>query len=196
MPEHHEFPRPTDAEAVLRQQTRVLGERVKELQCLYAIAALVAKPHIALEALCQGIVEVMPRAWQYPDIACGRIVLDNGTFTTHNFQPTRWQLSSDIQVDGECIGSVAIYYLEETPDSGVGPFLHEEQHLLHETLSVLVEDHGTGFEPQHIPATSHGLAGMRERVNALGGQLTIDSAPGAGTCILAELPLCSHPCCG
>src|SRR4029434_2071250 len=34
----------TRAEAALRQQTQMLGERVKELQCLYAIAALVAQP--------------------------------------------------------------------------------------------------------------------------------------------------------
>jgi signal transduction histidine kinase len=59
----------------------------------------------------------------------------------------------------------------------------------HETLSVMVEDHGIGFEPQSIPATSHGLTGMRERASAFGGQLTIDSAPGVGTCITAELPL-------
>ena len=353
------------AAAALRHQTQVLGERVKELQCLYAIAALVAQPGIALAALCQGIVEVMPPAWQYPDITCGRIVLDNHTFATPNFQHTRWRLSSDIQVYGKCIGTVDIYYLEEKPDSDAGPFLHEEQHLLHaiakflgetlerrrvederaryaaqlqalsqrlldvqeterraiarelhdhigqlltglkltlemsapvmgeearehlhharrlvhdlmarmrnlsldlrptmlddlgvlpallwhverftaqtsvqvdfkhagldgrrfgpavetaafrivqealtnvarharvqyvtvrswadhETLSVMVEDQGIGFEPQHIPATSHGLAGMRERASALGGQLTIDAAPGVGTCILAALPL-------
>jgi signal transduction histidine kinase len=356
----------TRAVAVLHQQTQVLGERVKELQCLYAIAALVGQPGLALEALCQGVLEVMPLAWQYPDITCGRIVLDNRTFATPNFQPTRWQLTSDIQVDGERIGSVEIDYLEDKPDSDAGPFLHAEQHLLntiakflgetlerrraederaryavqlqalsqrlldvqeterraiarelhdeigqlltglkltlemstpllvdeakehlhqarrvvhdlmarmrnlsldlrptmlddlgvlpallwhferftaqtgvqvdfkhagldgrrfvpavetaafrivqealtnvarharvqsvtvrswsddHETLSVMVEDQGTGFEPQSIPATSHGLAGMRERARALGGQLTIDSAPGVGTCILAALPL-------
>lgn len=357
------------AEAALRQQTQVLGERVKELQCLYAIAALVAQPGIALETLCQRIVEVLPPAWQYPDLTCGRLVLDNHTFATPNFQPTRWQLTSDIQVYGERIGSVDIYYLEEKPDSDVGPFLHEEQHLLNaiarflgetferrrgederaryavqlqalsqrlldvqeterraiarelhdeigqlltglrltlemstpvmvgeaqenlhhaqllvhdimtrmrnlsldlrptmlddlgvlpallwhfdrftgqtnlqvdfkhvgldgrrfapavetaafrivqealtnaarhaavqhvtvrswsdpDTLHVMIEDHGAGFETQTIPATSHGLAGMRERVIAVGGQLTIDSVPGAGTCILAELPLKSTP---
>jgi hypothetical protein len=63
VPEQHGSPRPTDAETALRQQTQVLSERIKELQCLYAIAALVAKPHITLEALCQGIVQVMPPAW-------------------------------------------------------------------------------------------------------------------------------------
>jgi GAF domain-containing protein len=103
----------TRTAAALHQQTQVLGERVKELQCLYAIAALVGQPGLALETLCQGILEVMPPAWQYPDITCGRIVLDNRTFATPNFQPTRWQLTSDIQVYGECIGTVEIDYLEE-----------------------------------------------------------------------------------
>ena len=34
-----------------------------------------------------------------------------------------------------------------------------------------------------------GLAGMNERATLLGGQLTVDSTPGAGVCVRAELPL-------
>lgn len=56
-------------------------------------------------------------------------------------------------------------------------------------LNVQIEDQGLGFDVQTSPPTSSGLAGMRERVTALGGQLTIESAPGCGTCILAKVPL-------
>jgi glucose-6-phosphate-specific signal transduction histidine kinase len=59
--------------------------------------------------------------------------------------------------------------------------------------AYLVADDGTGvLVPTalwHLVTPDHGLAGMRERARALGGQLTIDSTPGVGTCILAELPL-------
>lgn len=60
-----------------------------------------------------------------------------------------------------------------------------------ETLGVQIEDHGVGFDPQATLAreSSSGLAGMQERVFLLGGELTIESAPGAGTCFVAELPL-------
>ena len=59
-----------------------------------------------------------------------------------------------------------------------------------DVLGVQVEDAGVGFDPE-APArgSSTGLTGMRERVTLLGGSLTVDSAPGQGTCIVAEFPL-------
>jgi len=60
-----------------------------------------------------------------------------------------------------------------------------------ETLGVQIEDRGTGFDPEAALAAGDttGLAGMRERAVLLGGQLTVESASGAGTCVRAELPL-------
>jgi GAF domain-containing protein len=77
------------AEAALRKQTQALGERVKELECLYAMATLVAQSHLPLDTLCQGILQIMLPAWRYPDDTCGRLVLGQHTFATPNFQPTR-----------------------------------------------------------------------------------------------------------
>jgi signal transduction histidine kinase len=34
-----------------------------------------------------------------------------------------------------------------------------------------------------------GLVGLKDRVEALGGRLSVQSPPGAGTCVQAELPL-------
>jgi signal transduction histidine kinase len=60
-----------------------------------------------------------------------------------------------------------------------------------ETLAVQVEDEGVGFDPpaMRIAGRSHGLAGMHERARLLGGRLVIESAPGSGVHLLAELPL-------
>lgn len=60
-----------------------------------------------------------------------------------------------------------------------------------ETLSVQVEDKGRGFDAEAALAatTSSGLSGMRERAALLGGQLTLESTPGAGTTLTAELPI-------
>ncbi len=55
-------------------------------------------------------------------------------------------------------------------------------------ISIAVADDGQGFQPDRILPTSHGLAGMRHRVEAAGGRLTILSAPGQGTRIAAALP--------
>ncbi len=60
-----------------------------------------------------------------------------------------------------------------------------------ENLNVQVEDRGKGFEPSQLRAdrASAGLAAMNERAAALGGKLTLDSAPGKGTRITASMPL-------
>ena len=60
-----------------------------------------------------------------------------------------------------------------------------------DTLYVLVEDQGAGFDPSAALATGAaiGLASMHERAALLGGHLTIEAAPGAGTRVMAEIPL-------
>lgn len=57
-------------------------------------------------------------------------------------------------------------------------------------LCLSVADDGCGFDPAAACKDgSFGLAGMRERVDALGGRLAIDSAPGRGTRLTVTLPL-------
>jgi signal transduction histidine kinase len=67
--------------------------------------------------------------------------------------------------------------------------------LSNNRLCLQIEDQGAGFDPwgvQRGSATS-GLTGMRERAEMLGGQLAIDAAPGAGTRLVATLPLQARP---
>ena len=58
---------------------------------------------------------------------------------------------------------------------------------------VSVRDDGCGFDPRTQRRSAHGLMGMRYRVEAAGGRLSIRSAPGRGTQIEAELPLHGAP---
>jgi len=62
-------------------------------------------------------------------------------------------------------------------------------------LVMEIVDNGRGFDPEaalQAPRTDKGLGlrGMQERVQALGGTLTIRSAAGEGTCIRVALPCC------
>jgi len=54
--------------------------------------------------------------------------------------------------------------------------------------AIEVTDDGSGFEPGAVSRNGLGLAGMRGRVEDVGGQLQVDSAPGAGTLIRVRLP--------
>jgi signal transduction histidine kinase/ligand-binding sensor domain-containing protein len=60
-------------------------------------------------------------------------------------------------------------------------------------VRVLLEDDGIGFDPAAVanrsgPETGFGLANLQERLRLLGGILKIDSAPGTGTRLTADIP--------
>lgn len=52
-----------------------------------------------------------------------------------------------------------------------------------------LRDDGRGFLPATLPADALGLLSMSERARSVGGELAIDSAPGAGTRLLLKVPL-------
>ncbi|MDA7416682.1 CHASE3 domain-containing protein [Xenophilus arseniciresistens] len=55
-------------------------------------------------------------------------------------------------------------------------------------VTVEVSDNGKGFDTQFVRPSTHGLAGMRHRVEAAGGKLLIQSSEGTGTRLQAMLP--------
>lgn len=57
------------------------------------------------------------------------------------------------------------------------------------SATLLVEDDGSGFDPDEAATSSLGLVGMRERVGLLDGRFRIESRPGQGTTIAVEVPL-------
>jgi two-component system, NarL family, sensor histidine kinase DevS len=57
----------------------------------------------------------------------------------------------------------------------------------HTTVRVTVRDDGDGFDPTS-KSNGFGLLGMQERAELLGGTVEIESAPGNGTAVRAELP--------
>jgi signal transduction histidine kinase len=107
-----------------------LRERVKELTCLYGIAQIAAKPQASLEEVLQGIVGLLPPAWQYPEISFARIVLDGRSYVTPGFRRCRRRQAADIVVHGRRRGAVEVVYAEERPGLDEGPFLKEERNLI------------------------------------------------------------------
>ena len=60
-------------------------------------------------------------------------------------------------------------------------------------VSAVVEDDGRGFALKDVRDDALGLVGMRERLALLDGTLTVESTPGAGTALVAYLPLKAPP---
>jgi two-component system sensor histidine kinase UhpB len=57
-------------------------------------------------------------------------------------------------------------------------------------IRLEIRDDGRGFEPDRV-SRGMGLNGMRERVEALGGEFSIESASGAGVRVLIRVPATS-----
>ena len=55
--------------------------------------------------------------------------------------------------------------------------------------SKLLYEDGRGFNPELQSGKGFSIVGMRERIQSLGGQLTIASQPGQGTEVTAIVPL-------
>jgi len=108
-----------------------LRERVKELSCLYNIAQLAARPNMPLGGVLQDIVNILPMAWQYPDITQAQIVVDREPYQTKGYQDSEYKLAATLVVNGVCRGSIEVVYQESRGELNIGPFLKEEQYLIY-----------------------------------------------------------------
>jgi signal transduction histidine kinase len=117
--------------AVIHRRAQVeLRERIKELTCLYGIAKLVERAGLSLEKILQGIVELLPPAWLYPEVASARIILDGHSYSTSDFRESIHKQVAHIVVDGSRRGYVEVDYAEAKPELDEGPFLKEERSLI------------------------------------------------------------------
>ncbi len=105
-------------------------------------------------------------------------------------------LSISTQLEAVEMGGAAqltVYRLVQESLTNIGKYAEATQvqvtlQSLEGYVSIDVKDNGRGFTPEHLGAGTHGLAGMRHRVEAIGGRLTVTSAPGAGARVAAVLP--------
>ena len=125
----------------ITKNAHTLEERVKELNCFYEISESVSIRE-TIEDILQDTVNIIPPSWQYPKITCAKITLQDKEFKTMNYKESKWKQSSDILVKQKKTGKVEVCYLEKCPESDIGPFLKEEENLLHsisERLGRIVE---------------------------------------------------------
>ena len=95
------------------------------------------------------------------------------------------------RLDGEL--ETVVYRLVQEALNNVAKHSHAGRAQLQvrgneDRLAVLVSDEGDGFDPT-AESSGFGLAGMRERIELAGGELQIESRPGAGARVVASVPL-------
>lgn len=107
-----------------------LRERVKELTCLHRIAQLADRGALPLEELLSGIAALLPAAWQYPEVATARIVLDGRDYAKAGFSEGVDTQRAEIVVQGDRRGHVEVAYAAKQETLDEGPFLKEERSLI------------------------------------------------------------------
>ncbi|MCB9146110.1 MAG: PAS domain S-box protein [Anaerolineales bacterium] len=119
-----------DDEKVRRHLIHDLGERVKELTALHQVARLLQTPNLSEMEAMQGVINLLPPAMQYPEIAKARISTRSSSFSTEGFKETPWSIEKSFTLPSGEFCKIEIVYLEERPKEAVGPFLQEETDLL------------------------------------------------------------------
>ncbi len=135
---HIDITRRKKADADKAKLLHDVGERLKELQCMYAISNSIRTKETLGEIL-QGVVAAIPPGWHYPEITRGKLRYKDKEWVSESFKETEWKQSSDIMVAGKPCGSVEVYYLEERPTLDEGPFMAEERNLIDSIARTLSE---------------------------------------------------------
>ncbi|MDP1740242.1 MAG: CHASE3 domain-containing protein [Polaromonas sp.] len=103
-------------------------------------------------------------------------------------------ITTDLEmVELDDSAQLTVYRLVQESLTNMGKYAEARQadislHDFEGYISVTVKDDGGGFDTTQLKASGHGLAGMKHRVEAAGGRLSISSEPGQGTTISAVLP--------
>ncbi len=141
-----------------------LRERMKEMSCLYRISQVVNRPDISVDQAMEGLVEILPAAWQHPDVAEARIELDRRVFETKGFVGVDASLSAAIERRGKRRGRVSVGYRTPRPLQDEGPFLREERTLVEgvareiglivERIELQVQEHRLQEQLRHADRLS------------------------------------------
>ena len=145
----------------------LVRDRVKEQSCLYGISEVLAEPNEVLNDVLRQVVHFIPSGWQYADIACARLRLDDYTVTSKPFRESQWWLAADIVVRGQTRGTVEVFYMEELPAADQGPFLKEEKELITDIARILGQaaDRTESLtREQHLNAVLQGIRNVNQLI--------------------------------
>ena len=144
-----------------------LRQRMKELSCFYGLLESI-RTREKLSDVCHDLAELLPDAWQYPDIARARIIIDGNEFVREPFTDTVWGMSSAVIANGRARGMVQMFYMEDRTTAELGgPFLAAERNLLDAIARILGEAVQRREVEAEIREKSASLVHERNRLEAI-----------------------------
>jgi len=107
-----------------------LKEREKELNTLYRIDELLSVQDLSVDAIFNGLTDLIPVGWQYSSICEVKVSFENKEWQSEDFRETEWMQKADIVIDNNISGEIKISYLQLIREFNGTQFLPEEQKLL------------------------------------------------------------------
>ncbi len=111
-------------------------ERLKEMHIITMVSKIIEEENNVQEVM-HRICLLLPNACQYSKYAACKITFEGETYKTPHFKTTPWMLSEPIYTIDNKKGTIEIVYLKKFPSEDVGPFLQEEQNVLHTTAKLI-----------------------------------------------------------
>ncbi len=138
-------------------------ERLKELTCINETTQIIKENRSVDETLIQ-IAEILPRAWQYPEMAVARIWLDGKEHTSKGFREGDWKQSQKFVTIDNRKGEIEVFYLQEFKEMDEGPFLREERQLI-DNLAGIISNYLNSQGARKILHKSMEEDTVREEIN-------------------------------
>jgi hypothetical protein len=111
-------------------------ERLKELTCINETTQIIKENRTVEEILIQ-IAEILPKAWQYPEMTTARVWFEGKPYESKGFREGEWRLSQKFDTIDNRKGSIEVFYLKKFPELDEGPFLKEERQLIDNLASII-----------------------------------------------------------
>lgn len=118
-----------EAQARNHQLLQLQQERLKKLNCLYQISNVIQNPRSELEVI-EQVLQKIPESYQFPHIACMRIIYKDIDRSTPNYAETEWKQQSRIFAGKQEVGLLDVRYLVFPGEFFEGPFMQEERQLI------------------------------------------------------------------
>ena len=114
---------------------RDLARRLREFSCLSEIDGVMKRMDSAADETFAQVVRLIPSGWQCRGGVCSRIIFEDKTYETENFEETQWKQTANIRADKKKIGCVEIHCLSKPRNDH--SFHHEEKPLLNGIAKLL-----------------------------------------------------------
>lgn len=134
-----EAERPAAGRNALKARSDALAERMKELKCLHSISRMLKGRRADLGGILQEVVDVLPSACVFPDLACASVALKSRRYESRGFREPKQRRQAEIVVDGRHVGVLELGYAGGAADGREPEFLPEEQALLTTVAERLAE---------------------------------------------------------